>query len=108
MLCKPATFICLVSIAGVIYHLFAGHAMVSVWWAILGIFGVGTFQVLCMFNMEHAAWFLMVIPVMVVCFFLAIAVLASSMRIKNVEMVPCKCRKRPCNRCRSDLEKSCM
>jgi len=40
-------------------------------------------------NIENAAWFLMLIPVLVVCFFFAVALLASSLRINNVVDVPC-------------------
>jgi hypothetical protein len=40
-------------------------------------------------NIENAAWFLMLIPVIVVCFFFAVALLASSLRINNVVDVPC-------------------
>jgi hypothetical protein len=42
-----------------------------------------------MTNYENVAWVLMLIPVMVVCFFFAVALLASSMRIKNEVIVPC-------------------
>ena len=59
------------------------------WWTLVGILGAGTFQGLCLAEFENVAWVLMLIPVMVVCFFLAVALLASSLRIKNEVHVPC-------------------
>ena len=89
MLCKPANLILLVSIAGVIFHVLTGQFRVVLWWTLVGILGAGTFQGLCMSEFENVAWVLMLIPVMVVCFFFAVALLASSMRIKNEIKVPC-------------------
>jgi len=67
-----------------------------------------------MANIENAAWFLMLIPVLIVCFFFAVAMLASSLRINNEVDVPCgkckqiqpRCHGHKCNKCghpRSDL-----
>jgi hypothetical protein len=122
MLCKPATLILLISVAGALFHVLTGQFRVVMWWVIVGIIGTGTFEGLCMANFENAAWFLMVIPVLVVCFFFAVALLASSLRINNVVDVPCgsckqiqpksKCPEKPrchnkpkCGKCgpRSDL-----
>jgi hypothetical protein len=75
------------------------------YWALVGVFGVGTFQGLCMGSFENIAWALMVIPVLVLCFFMAVALLASSIRIRNV--VSCdSCGRRSCNRsCRKPKPK---
>jgi len=99
MLCKPANLILLISIAGTLYHLLTGEYKIVLWWLIVGIVGVATFQGLCMGNFENIAWVLMLIPVLVVCFFMAVALLASSMRIKNVYTGPCnECKEKPkCN-----------
>lgn len=88
-LCKPSTAILLVSVAGVLYHLLVGEASTMVWWLLVGVFGTGVFQALCMGGLETVAWVLMLIPVLVVCFFLAVALFASKMRIENIRKVPC-------------------
>jgi hypothetical protein len=106
-LCKPASIILLVSVAGIIYHLLAGDFMGVLYWVSVAILGTGVFQVLCHVGFEPIAWIFMAIPVLVVCFFLAVALLASSMRINNVRKVPCKstCDYKPkkprCNKTRS-------
>ena len=81
-----------------------GQYRVVLWWVIVGILGAGTFQGLCMTDYENVAWVLMLLPVIVVCFFLAVALLASSLRIKNevCEDNHGECRRKPaensCNR----------
>ena len=103
-LCKPANLLLLVSVAGALYHLIVFDVRTAMWWVAVGILGVTTFQGLCMSGFENMSWLLMLLPVLVVCFFLAVALLASSMRIKNVhrEEPRCKeesrCHKKPrCN-----------
>jgi len=88
-LCKPSTAILLVAVAGTLYHLLAGHLHGMVWWIIVGVFGTGVFQGLCRGGLEPVAWVLMAIPILIVCFFLAVALFASRMRIDNVRKVPC-------------------
>ncbi len=88
-LCKPSQTILLVSIAGLLYQLLFGRPRHMAWWAIVGIFGTGVFQTLCYGGFENIAWVLMAIPILIVCFFLAIAIFASRLRIENVEEVPC-------------------
>lgn len=120
-LCQPSTTILLVSIAGVIYHLLAGDMHAITWWLLVGLVGTGVFQGLCFGGLEPVAWVLMSIPVLIVCFFLAVALFASRMRIENVRQVPCdRCgRAKPscgcggneekprCNRTRCDLCQGC-
>ena len=89
MLCQPSIAILLLSIAGVIYHLLTGRYQATLWWLLTGIIGTGTFQALCYGNLEPVAWVLMMIPVIIVCFFLAVALFASRMRIDNIMRVPC-------------------
>ena len=102
-LCKPSTAILLIGIAGAIYHLLAGNMSAVLSWAVVGIFGTGIFQALCFGGLEPVAWVLMSIPVLIVCFFLAVALFASRMRIENILEVPCdRCghkhhRHEPCN-----------
>ena len=89
MLCQPSTAILLLSIAGVLYHLFTGRYHATLWWILIGIGGTATFQALCFGGLEPVAWVLMMIPVLIVCFFLAVALFASRMRIENIMSVPC-------------------
>ena len=89
-LCKPSLAIALISTAGVIYHLLSWDMRGLMWWAGVGILGTGTFQVLCFGGLETLAWVLMLIPVMVVCFFFAVALLSSQMRIRNFMKLPCR------------------
>lgn len=96
-LCKPASIILLVSVAGIIYHLLAGDFMGVLYWVSVAILGTGVFQILCHVGFEPIAWIFMAIPVLLVCFFLAVALLASSMRINNVRKVPCGCQKKECD-----------
>lgn len=91
-LCKPSSAILLVSVAGALYSLLAGRTASVAWWALVGVFGTGVFQALCFGGLEPLAWVLMSIPVLIVCFFIAVAVFASSMRIENVEEVDCNRR----------------
>jgi hypothetical protein len=102
-LCQPSLTILLVAIAGVLYHLIVGAGRGVMWWLAVGAVGTATFQALCYGGMEPIAWVLMLTPVLLVCFFLAVALFASSMRIQNVEKVPCgRCgRPSPCG-CRGD------
>lgn len=88
-LCKPSTAILLVGVAGAIYHLLAGNMSAVLSWAMVGLFGTGIFQALCFGGLEPVAWVLMSIPVLIVCFFLAVALFASRMRIENIVEVPC-------------------
>lgn len=96
-LCQPSLTILLVSIAGVIYHTAVGNFHAVTWWTVAGLAGTGVFQALCFGGLEPVAWVLMSIPVLIVCFFLAVALFASRMRIENVMSVPCdRCgRKKP-------------
>lgn len=118
-LCQPATAIVLVAVAGVLYHVAAGHGAAVLWWLLVGVFGGGVFQVLCRGGLEPVAWILMLIPVLVICFFLAVALFAARMRIQNVREVPCGhcgrkkehcgCAARPrCNRSRCSGCPSCL
>ena len=123
-LCQPATAILLVSVAGILYHLVTGSLGAVIWWIMVGLFGTGVFQLLCHGGLEPVAWVLMSIPVLIVCFFLAIALFAARMRIETVREVPadqCKekkkdhggchkpahkkprCNRSPCNGCPSCL-----
>jgi hypothetical protein len=97
-LCQPATAIVVVAIAGMLFHLLAGHGASVLWWLMVGVFGGGIFQALCRGGLEPVAWILMLIPVLIVCFFLAVALFAARMRIQNVQEVPCgRCgHARPC------------
>ena len=117
-LCQPSTAILLIGLAGAIYHLLAGnmHAVAS--WTIVGLGGTAIFQALCFGGLEPVAWVLMSIPVLIVCFFLAVALFASRMRIENVEKVPCDrcnkpkaqcgCSKKPrCSSCNDHCSGSC-
>lgn len=122
-LCQPATAILLVSVAGILYHLVTGSLGAVIWWIMVGLFGTGIFQLLCRGGLEPVAWVLMSIPVLIVCFFLAVALFAARMRIENVCEVPCdrcgrkkghcgchgsahrkpRCNRSPCNGCPSCL-----
>lgn len=88
-LCKPSTAILLIGVAGAIYHLLTGNMSAVLSWAMVGLFGTGIFQALCFGGLEPVAWVLMSIPVLIVCFFLAVALFASRMRIENIIEVPC-------------------
>jgi hypothetical protein len=88
-LCQPSLAILLVSIAGVIYHTAMGNFKAVTWWTVAGLAGTGVFQALCFGGLEPIAWVLMSIPVLIVCFFLAVALFASRMRIDNIMSVPC-------------------
>lgn len=111
-LCQPASIILLVSVAGILYHLLAGEYHGLLYWAIVAILGTGVFQALCYAGFEPIAWILMSIPILIVCFFFAVALFASSMRINNIRKVPCLqcksdngcgCKKKPrCNKTRCD------
>jgi hypothetical protein len=99
-LCQPASAILLISVAGVLYHILAANTGSVIWWILVGLFGTGIFQALCFGGLEPVAWVLMSIPVLIVCFFLAVALFASRMRIDNVMSVPCdRCgrQKRHCS-----------
>lgn len=98
-LCQPSTAILLVGLAGAIYHLFVGNMHAVVWWTLVGLGGTGIFQALCYGGLEPVAWVLMSIPVLIVCFFLAVALFASRMRIDNVMSVPCDRCGRPKRHC---------
>lgn len=98
-LCKPATAILLVSVAGILYHMLAGTPSSVIWWILTGLFGTGVFQALCMGGLDGIAWVIMAIPILIVCFFFAVALFASRMRITNVERVPCDRCGRPKHSC---------
>lgn len=122
-LCQPSTAILLVGIAGTLYHMLAGDYRGMLWWIMVGVFGTGIFQALCYGGLEPVAWVLMSIPVLIVCFFLAVALFASRMRIENVREIPCdRCHRhhrhgepcepaagepRPCNKCGDRKKKEC-
>jgi hypothetical protein len=114
-LCQPSTAILLVSIAGAIYNLLVVNLHAVMMWALIGVFGTGIFQALCFGGLEPLAWVLMLIPVLIVCFFLAVALFASRMRINNFMRLPCRdggsCEpapKRPrCNKTRCDACGGC-
>lgn len=97
--CQPAAAILLVSIAAVLYHMLMGNIWSIIWWIITGVLGTGVFQALCYGGLEPVAWVLMLIPVLLICFFLAVALFASSMRIDNVQEVPCDRCGRPTRSC---------
>ena len=103
-LCKPSTTILLVAVAGTLYHLISGDLRGMIWWLIVGILGTGVFQSLCYGGLEPVAWVLMAIPILIVCFFLAVALFASRMRINNVRQVPCDRRERHQESCNSRQE----
>jgi hypothetical protein len=106
MLCQPALAILLISVAGVLYHLAVGSGQTVMWWLAVGAVGTAVFQGLCYGGLDSLAWVLMLIPVLLVCFFLAVALFASSMRIQNVEKVRCgRCgHHRPCGCNKKDGE----
>jgi hypothetical protein len=99
-LCQPATAILLISVAGTLYHILAGaYPSMVIWWIMVGIFGTGVFQALCFGGLEPVAWVVMMIPVLIVCFFLAVALFASRMRIENIKYVDCNRCGRPKHEC---------
>lgn len=113
-LCQPSTAILLVSAAGAIYNLLVANMHAVMMWALIGVFGTGIFQALCFGGLEPLAWVLMLIPVLIVCFFLAVALFASRMRINNFMRLPCRdgsCgggappETSPCGRCGDDSRK---
>jgi hypothetical protein len=107
-LCKPASSILLISVAGALYHFLAGSFRGIIWWSLVGLFGTGVFQALCFGGLEPIAWTLMLIPVLIVCFFLAVALFASSMRIDNIMSVPCRtCNSKPCG-CKPTPRPGCV
>ena len=98
-LCKPATAILLVASAGVLYHLIVGEMYNVLWWLIVGFLGTGVFQALCSGGIEPVAWVLMLIPVLIVCFFLAVALFASSIRVnERPESRPACNKPKPCRK----------
>ena len=107
-LCQPASIILLVSVAGILYHLLTMNFVGMLYWVLVGVVGTGVFQTLCYVGYEPIAWLFMLIPVLLVCFFLAVALFASSMRINNVRRVPCdRCGnpKKPCG-CKEENKRS--
>jgi hypothetical protein len=116
-LCQPASIILLVSVAGILYHFLTGDFLGLLYWIMVGVLGTGVFQALCHVGYEPLAWILMALPVLVVCFFLAVALFASSMRINNIRKVPCdrcgnhgcdcKQKKPRCNKTRCDHCNGC-
>lgn len=104
-LCQPSTAILLVSIAGVLYHLITRDYHAIMWWGAVAVFGTGIFQALCFGGLEPVAWVLMFIPVLIVCFFMAIALFASRMRINNIMSLPCDSCGRPRRECSCNQRK---
>jgi hypothetical protein len=93
--CQASSAILLVSVAGVIYHAAVGAYTTMLWWIVVGVLGTGVFQGLCFGGLEPLAWVIMLIPVLIVCFFMAVALFASRMRIENIMSVPCgRCHQR--------------
>ena len=89
-LCQPSTAILMISIAGAIYNILVTNLHAVMMWTLIGVFGTGIFQALCFGGLEPLAWVLMLIPVLIVCFFLAVALFASRMRINNFMRLPCR------------------
>jgi len=83
MLCKPATTILIISIAGVLFHIISRDLNIALSWAFIGLFGTSMFQLICFAGLEPLAWIFMCIPIMILCFFIAVALFASSVRIEN-------------------------
>ncbi len=116
-LCQPSTAIILISAAGAIYNLLVVNLHAVMMWAIIGVVGTGIFQALCFGGLEPLAWVLMMIPVLIVCFFLAVALFASRMRINNFMRLPCRdgscsegdqpARRPRCNKTRCDACSGC-
>jgi len=98
-LCQPATAILLVAVAGSLYHIIAGQFGVVIWWIMVGLIGTPIFQLLCRGGLEPFAWILMSIPILIVCFFLSVALFAARMRIETVREVPCDHCGRPKKTC---------
>jgi uncharacterized membrane protein len=88
-LCQPANIILMVAVAGIIYQMIIGDYYSVFWWIMVGLVGSGTFQLLCYGGLSPLAWILMMIPVLIVCFFIAIALFASQLRIQNINKVQC-------------------
>ena len=82
-LCQPASIILLVSVAGILYHLVTGSFMGVLHWGLVAVIGTGVFQALCSAGFEPIAWLFMSIPILIVCFFLAVAIFSSSIRVSN-------------------------
>jgi hypothetical protein len=94
-ICQPAGIILLVSIAGVLYHLMAFNMSAVIWWLCVGLLGTTVFQILCRGGLEIISWTLMIIPVLILCFFFAVALFAARLRIQNFRQIPCDCCGRP-------------
>ena len=102
-LCKPSMTILLVAVAGILYHFGVGDFHGMIWWLMVGLIGTGVFQGLCMGGLEPLGWILMALPVLVICFFLAVALFASSMRIDTVQCDRCR-KHHPRGYCTQDPE----
>ena len=100
-LCKPTTTILLVSAAGSLYHLMMGEMDSMTWWIIVGALGTLVFQSLCYGGMEGLAWVLMLVPVLVVCFFFAVALFSSYLRISTGRK-KAECERPRCQKCKRD------
>ena len=85
-LCQPATMIVLISAAGAVYHLLTGNGRGIIWWLFVGLFGGAVFQGLCIGGLEPMAWAMMMLPVLLVCFFLALALFSSSIRVQEQQI----------------------
>jgi hypothetical protein len=71
------------------YNLLVGEYSSVLWWILVGILGPSVFQLLCYGGLGPLAWILMMIPVFIVCFFLAFAMFASELRIQNIRTCEC-------------------
>jgi len=107
--CQPTTVILVVAAAGIIYHLLAGMYSGVIWWTLTGLGGAAVFQLLCIGGLAPIAWVIMAIPLLLICFFLAVALFTSQLRIKNVREVECphKSRCRRCGGCGRQSKRPC-
>ena len=88
-LCQPANILLVVAMSGIIYEMMVGGYASAFWWLMVGIFGSGVFQILCYGGLGPLAWLLMMIPVLIICFFVALALFASQLRIQNIRETTC-------------------
>jgi hypothetical protein len=82
-LCQPATVLMVVSVAGFIYNLLFVSLGNALWWVGTGVIGTIIFHLLCRGGLTPVAWILMLLPVVVLCFFLAVALFASRVRVRD-------------------------
>ena len=101
MFCKPTQIILLVSVGGVLYNMLTNNVPAIASWIMTGVVGTLSFEVLCMTGLEPLAWMFMMLPVLATCFFVAVALFASSVRIETVGECPGSggCRDRDPDHC---------